>query len=110
MIKLLETNLENLNLTTEEILIVGFVVLGIIGIISLIIQWSCLSEIKKGTTSEPKLEQNLESSTNNQTSKPVENKLVVIEDDDMLAAILVATIDYQQETNKDIRVVSVKKL
>lgn len=35
---------------------------------------------------------------------------VVIKDDDMMAAVLVATIDYQNEIKKGVRVVSVKEI
>ena len=53
------------------------------------------------------------------TNKVVENapqvtsnepKEVVITDDDMMAAVLVATIDYRNEVKKDVRVVNVKQL
>lgn len=39
-----------------------------------------------------------------------EPKEVVITDDDMMAAVLVATIDYRNEVKKDVRVVNVKQL
>lgn len=37
-------------------------------------------------------------------------KLEDIKDDDMMAAALVATIDYHNETNEDVRVVSIKQI
>ena len=37
-------------------------------------------------------------------------KLEDIKDDDMMAAALVATIDYYEETKQDVRVVSIKKI
>ena len=40
----------------------------------------------------------------------VERKSVEIADDDMMAAVLVATIDYRNETKKDVKVVSVKQI
>ncbi len=40
----------------------------------------------------------------------VERKSVEITDDDMMAAVLVATIDYRNETKKDVKVVSVKQI
>lgn len=42
--------------------------------------------------------------------KVVERKSVEITDDDMMAAVLVATIDYRNETKKDVKVVSVKQI
>ena len=45
-------------------------------------------------------------------SKPVENTNdnLEIEDDDMMAAVLVATIDYANETKKDVKLKSVKRI
>ena len=37
-------------------------------------------------------------------------KLEDIKDDDMMAAALVATIDYYEETKQDVRVVSIKQI
>ena len=53
-----------------------------------------------------------------QVVKPVEQpkvsrkqtKLEDIKDDDMMAAALVATIDYYEETKQDVRVVSIKQI
>lgn len=38
------------------------------------------------------------------------SKNVEIKDDDMMAAVLVATIDYVNETKKDVRLVSVEEI
>lgn len=43
-------------------------------------------------------------------SAPAPSKEVVVKDDDMMAAILVATIDYKKECKGDVRVVSVREL
>ncbi len=42
--------------------------------------------------------------------KPQEEKNLEITDDDMMAAVLVATIDYANETKKDVRLKSVKRI
>lgn len=42
--------------------------------------------------------------------KAQEVKNTNIEDDDMMAAVLVATIDYTNETKKDVRLKSVKRI
>lgn len=55
------------------------------------------SKGKKEATEEPKEEAISEKNTN-------------IEDDDMMAAVLVATIDYANETKKDVRLKSVKRI
>lgn len=41
---------------------------------------------------------------------PAKREPVVIKDDDMMAAVLIATIDYQNEIKKGVRVVSVKEI
>ncbi|MCF0112786.1 MAG: OadG family protein [Bacilli bacterium] len=45
-----------------------------------------------------------------QEAVPSSPKEVVIEDDDMMAAVLVATIDYRASHKGDVRVVSVKEI
>lgn len=56
-----------------------------------------------------KIKDNPEEEVSNQ---PVfeRNKNVEIKDDDMMAAVLVATIDYVNETKKDVRLVSVEEI
>ena len=44
------------------------------------------------------------------SEQPVSRQPVVITDDDMMAAVLVATIDYQNEIKKGVKVVSVKEI
>lgn len=39
-----------------------------------------------------------------------ENKSTEITDDDMMAAVLVATVDFYEETGKEVKLVSVRKL
>lgn len=46
-------------------------------------------------------------------SKVEERKQISIDDikdDDMMAAVLVATIDYANETKKDVRLISIKQI
>lgn len=81
------------------ILIVFVVLLIIIGassLISLIINKFSKKENKVATV----------------TNNPSESKSLSInvEDEDMMAAILVATIDYRNEIKKDVKVISVKEV
>ncbi len=48
--------------------------------------------------------------TDEVSEKVEEVKNTNIEDDDMMAAVLVATIDYANETKKDVRLKSVKRI
>ena len=57
-------------------------------------------DAKKKAKNPAKVEQNA----------PVAPQKVEISDDDMMAAVLAATIDYQQEIKKDVRVISVKEI
>lgn len=54
----------------------------------------------------------LEAKKANQKEEPKQlvRQPVVIKDDDMMAAVLVATIDYQNEIKQGVRVVSVKEI
>ena len=63
-----------------------------------------LSKVMDGSKKETKKVENV--------SSPVINRPrnTNIEDDDMMAAVLVATIDYRKEINKDVRVVNVKEV
>ena len=90
------------------IVMVFVVLLIIIGITTLIFKINGLFEMKAELDSAKKIKtDNVEIE-----NKPIENtnKHVVIKDDDMLAAILVATIDYQNEVKKDVKVVYVNEL
>lgn len=88
---------EGLLYSLVAILIVFSVLLLIIVITSLISK-----VVNKFSKEEKKVE----------TKQPVvvERKSVEITDDDMMAAVLVATIDYRNETKKDVKVVSVKQI
>lgn len=44
------------------------------------------------------------------TPTPIQMQNTDIEDDDMMAAVLAATIDFYEETGKEARLVSVRKL
>lgn len=85
------------------ILMVFLILLIIIGITTLVFKLTGLFELKKELDASKKQNNNVPqvSSTNNEVS---------IKDDDMMAAVLVATIDYRKEINKDVRVVNVKEV
>ncbi len=87
------------------IIMVFVVLLIIIGITTLIFKLTGLFELKA--------ELDKAKSNNNETKNEVQksnNEHVVIKDDDMLAAVLVASIDYQNEIKKDVKVVYVNEL
>ena len=54
------------------------------------------------------LNSNEETTVNNE-KKPITSD-VEIKDDDMMAAVLVATIEYRKESKKDVRVKSIKEI
>lgn len=88
------------------ILMVFAILLLIIGIMELVFKATGLLSLKK------ELEQK-EAKMNQANVQPVQNQVskeVVIKDDDMMAACLIATIDYRNEIKKDVRVVSIKEL
>lgn len=76
-----------------SILIVFVILAIIIGAIKIMEQF-----FKNKKEEAPKLE------------KPLEQKNTEISDDDMMAAVLVATIDYVNETKKDVRLKSVRRI
>jgi Na+-transporting methylmalonyl-CoA/oxaloacetate decarboxylase gamma subunit len=84
-----------------------FAVLGIIiGVTTLVFKINGLFEMKKKIEEDAKkLEETKSSPASSSKNEPVE-----ISDDDMMAAVLVATIDYRSEIKKDVRVVSVKEV
>ena len=82
------------------IVMVFAILLIIIGITSLVFKLTGLFELKK------ELEKNKE----NVNDSKVINSEINIEDDDMMAAILTATIDYRNETKKDVKVINVKRI
>lgn len=82
------------------IVMVFAILLIFIGITELVFKAISLFDKKKAD----KVVENVPQVTSN------EPKEVVITDDDMMAAVLVATIDYRNEVKKDVRVVNVKQL
>ena len=85
-----------------------FAVLGvIIGVTTLVFKINGLFDMKKKVEDEAK---KLEEAKSAPVSSTNTNGPVEITDDDMMAAVLVATIDYRTEIKKDVRVVSVKEV
>ena len=89
-----------------SILMVFLILLVIIGVTSLVFKAYGLFDLKK--------ELDAKKSSSVEEVKPAtvpsSNKEVVISDDDMMAAVLVATIDYRNEIKKDVRVVNVREI
>ena len=83
---------------------VFLILLIIIGLTSLIFKLTGLFEMKKQLDAAKK------SGSTLVDNAPTSPKSVNISDDDMMAAVLVATIDYQQEIKKDVRVVNVTEI
>lgn len=84
------------------VIMVFAILLVIIGIMELIFRLTDMINLKKTNNAPINVE-------NENVSQSI-NHEVVIEDDDMMAACLVASIDYRNETKKDVKVVSIKKL
>lgn len=90
-----------------SIIMVFAILLIIIGITTLVFKLLGLFEYKSKVDSLKK--QSIDN--NSQLNNPNKNKNnTIIEDDDMMAAVLVATIDYQNEIKQDVRLVNVRKL
>jgi glutaconyl-CoA/methylmalonyl-CoA decarboxylase subunit delta len=89
-----------------SILMVFAILLIIIGVTTLVFKLTGLFEMKK------QVEEAAKKNNIVPTVAPVTNevKSVEITDDDMMAAVLVATIDYRNEVKKDVRLVSVKEV
>ena len=87
-----------------SILIVFTVLLIIIGITTLIFKILGLFEMKAEIDKYKQEKQN----SNSDDKKSFVN--IDTNDDDLMAAILVATIDYRQEVKQDVRVVSVREV
>lgn len=89
-----------------SILMVFAILLIIIGVTTLVFKLTGLFEMKK------QVEEAAKENKVVATPTPVasEVKEVTITDDDMMAAVLVATIDYRNEVKKDVRLVSVKEV
>ena len=89
-------------LSLVSILMVFAILLIIIGITSLVFKIVRMFE-------EREKEKNAVVTNEKVSSTPV-TKSVEIVDDDMMAAVLVATIDYQSEIKKDVRLISVREV
>ena len=89
-------------LSLVSILMVFAILLIIIGITSLVFKIVRMFE-------ERVKEKNAVVTDEKVSSTPV-TKSVEIVDDDMMAAVLVATIDYQSEIKKDVRLISVREV
>ncbi len=89
-------------LSLVSILMVFAILLIIIGITSLVFKIVRMFE-------EREKEKNAVVTDEKVSSTPV-TKSVEIVDDDMMAAVLVATIDYQSEIKKDVRLISVREV
>ncbi len=89
-------------LSLVSILMVFAILLIIIGITSLVFKIVRMFE-------EREKEKNAVVTNEKVSFTPV-TKSVEIVDDDMMAAVLVATIDYQSEIKKDVRLISVREV
>ena len=89
-----------------SILMVFVILLIIIGVTTLVFKAYSLFDLKK----ELDAKKNATKEEVKSSSVPTSNKEVVISDDDMMAAVLVATIDYRNEIKKDVRVVNVREV
>jgi len=78
------------------------ILLIIIGITTLVFKLTGLFDLKKELDAAKKAEKG--------KVAPASNEEVTIKDDDMMAAVLVATIDYRLTHKSDVRVVSVKQI
>lgn len=88
-----------------SILLVFLILLVIIGITSLIFTWLSMIEKKTGKVFFKKNKNEVFKNESNVSNEPVS-----INDEDMMAAVLVASIDYRNEIKKDVKVVSVKEI
>ncbi|MDD6302123.1 MAG: OadG family transporter subunit [Bacillales bacterium] len=87
-----------------SILMVFAILLIIIGVTTLVFKITGLWSIKKELETKKKEQLSIKDPIQEEI-KPIE-----ITDEDMMAAVLVASIDYQNEINKDVRLVSVKEI
>ena len=78
------------------------ILLIIIGITTLVFKLTGLFDLKKELDAAKKAEKG--------EVTPASTEEVTIKDDDMMAAVLVATIDYRLTHKSDVRVVSVKQI
>lgn len=91
-----------------SIVMVFAILLIIIGVTNLVFKLTGLWDMKKELDKAKKEKNAPVVEQSNVVSTP--KGPVVIADDDMMAAVLVATIDYQNEIKKDVRLVSVKEV
>lgn len=80
-----------------SIIMVFAILLIIIGVTSLLFKFLDMVEDRKTNKTKNDIKEEI-------------NKDVDFEDEDLMAGILVATIDYRNEVKKDVRVVSVKRI
>lgn len=81
-----------------------FAILGIIiGVTTLIFKVTGLFDLKKELDESKKAKAA-------PVAAPATSKEVVITDDDMMAAALVASIDYQNEVKTDVKIVSIREI
>lgn len=85
-------------------IIIVFAVLALIIVIIAIMQKIFFSKPK------PEVKEETPVKKTNVVKKESEKKNTEIKDDDMMVAALVATIDYTNETKKDVRLVSIKQI
>ena len=108
-----ETAYENPNVWGQSAIlavvaiVMVFVILAlIIGITALIFKWLGYIDLKKELDAAKKA--NIDS---NSTASTSSNSVAFdTNDEDMVAAVLVATIDYQNEIKQDVKLISVKEI
>jgi Na+-transporting methylmalonyl-CoA/oxaloacetate decarboxylase gamma subunit len=81
----------------------------IYSIVSILLVFTALLIIIGVTSLITKSLNSNEETTVNNEKKPITSD-VEIKDDDMMAAVLVATIEYRKESKKDVRVKSIKEI
>ena len=86
-----------------SIIMVFVILLIIIGITTLIFKITGLFELKK------ELDEYKDGNVKKENPQVI-TKSTDIKDDDMMVAVLIASIDYQEEIGKDVKLVSVKEI
>ncbi|MFA6667479.1 MAG: OadG family protein [Bacilli bacterium] len=84
-----------------SIVLVFAILLILIGVTALLFKWINMIDARKGKVLVDK---------DGKEDAVIENKPVEIKDDDMMVAVLVASIDYREEIKKDVKLVSVKEI
>lgn len=85
-------------------IIIVFAVLALIIVIIAVMQKLFFSKQK------PEVKEETSVKKTSVVKKEIEKKNTEIKDDDMMVAALIATIDYTNETKKDVRLVSIKQI